>query len=238
MTRRFISVCGLFSGLLVSQFASAAELSATGISIPFFDDAGKLTHKLVAKTGTKSGHVQKLQQVEIHYFSVTEPNVIVQKMEAADATWDDKKETLVGNGPIVVATQENRLTGEGFDFALATALLHVHRNFTMANPEVVVTSDRATVELIVQRAGEEVRVRDVKRCEAIGHLEIVVQPTATKTFPFEKALSGIAIYDGSTQTVTLPEPTRTFRKGREGLMKTMTINLDRGTKPPAKATSR
>jgi hypothetical protein len=229
---RTVRLFVLFFCVAFQSAGSAAELSASGISIPFFDDAGKLTHKIVAKTGTKSGHVQKLQAIEIHYFSASDPNVIVQKVEAADATWDDKKETLVGRGAIAIATVENRLTGEGFDFALATSLLHIHRKFTMTNREVVLTSDRATVELIVQRAGEEVKVRDVKRCEAIGHLEIVVQPTATKTYPFEKAFSEIAIYDGPSQTVTLPKPIRTVHKGREGRVNTMTINL----KPETTAT--
>lgn len=224
----------LVLGLVVPPLVSAAEVSASGISIPFFDDAGRLTHKMLAKIGTKSGQLQKLQEIEIHYFSATDPTVIVQKLEAADATWDDTKETLVGRGPIVVATVENRLTGKGFDFALATSLLHIHQNFTMTNREVVVTSDRATVELIVERAGDNMKVRDVKRCEAIGHLQITVQPTATKTYPFEKASSEIAIYDGPTQTVTLPKPTRTLNKRRESTVNTLTINL-KPTKTPARA---
>jgi hypothetical protein len=230
--RSFLFVVVL--GLAVWPLMNAAEVSASGISIPFFDDAGRLTHKMLAKVGTKSGQLQKLQEIEIHYFSATDPNVIVQKLEAEDATWDDKKETLVGRGPIVVATVENRLTGNGFDFALATSLLHIHENFTMTNREVIVTSDRATVELIVERAGDNVKVRDVKRCEAIGHLQIVVQPTATKTYPFEKAFSEIAIYDGSQQTVTLPKPTRTVNKRRESTVNTLTINL-RATETTARS---
>ena len=142
--------------------------------------------------------------------------MIVQKLEATEATWDKKKETLVGRGPIVVATLENRLTGEGFDFTLATSLLHIHRDFTMTNAEALLTSDRATVELIVER-GEDVKVRDVKRCEAIGNLHIVIQPTAQKRYLFKEAFSDLAIYDGVTKNVVLPNPTRTLKlDGGEG----------------------
>ena len=230
---RFRSVIFLVVALGCQTVAClrAVEVTVNGIALPFFDLNGKLTHKLVAKTGTQIGAVQNLRDVEIQYFSAKDPTVVVQKLQADEATWDDQKETLVGRGRILVATEENRLTGEGFDFALATSLLHLHRDFKMENREIVLTSDRATIELLIERAGEDLKVRDVKRCEAIGHLQIVVQPTATRRYLFEKAFSEIAVYDGATQTVTLPQPTRTeLRKGGVGNAETMTFHL----KDPAK----
>jgi hypothetical protein len=221
--------------LLLASVTRAAErtveLNASGISVPFFDPAGKLTHRMIASHGSMAGNLQHLQEVELVYFSATEPNVIVQKLIAADATWDDKKEVLSGRGPILVATEENRLTGEGFDCALATSVLHIHRDFKMENVELVVTSDRATVDLLVERTGEDVKVRDVKRCEAIGHLQIVVQPTAKKRYDFVKAFSEIAIYDGAKRTIELPRQIRYLKKdGREVVSNTLTIKL-----PPPKA---
>ena len=211
----------------------AAEVKATGISIPFFNAEGKLTHRMLAKSGTKSGDVQQLHGIEIHYFEPSNPKVIVQKIEAAEATWNSRKEKLVGRGPITVATEENRLSGDGFDFSLATSLLHIHRNFTMANREVLLTSNRATLSLIVDRKDEEVKVRDVKRCEAIGELHIVVQPTAQKEYFFKEAFSDLAIYDGATQVVSLPHPTRTIQtEGGEGNFNTLTINLRDEVKAP------
>lgn len=217
--------------------APAIELTASGIAVPFFDPDGKLTHKLVAERGTKSGRLQELERIEIHYFAPGDPLTIIQKVEAEAATWDDRAETLVGRGKVVVATETNRLTGEGFDFALATSLLHIHRDFRMENSEMVVTSDRADVELLVERSGDEVRVRDVKRCDAVGHLEITIQPTATKEYPFTKAFSERAVYDGAAQTITLPDPIRTvLRKGGEGRMNTFRMNLRDPAKPvPAKS---
>ncbi len=210
----------------------AAEISLSGLSVPFFNDAGKLTHKMMARNGTRSGSEQKLHGIEIHYFSATDSTVIVQKIEAADATWDDKKETLVGNGSIVVATEENRLTGQGFDFALATSLLHIHRSFKMENREVVLTSDRSTIELIVEKGGEELKVRDVKRCEAIDNLHIVVQPTARRKYRFTEAFSNLAIYDGTTKTITMPNPTRTIQAdGGEGRIDRFTFLLEDKPKP-------
>ena len=211
----------------------AAEISATGISVPFFDSAGKLTHKMLAKRAAQTGSRQNLHDVEIHYFAENDPASVVQRLEAQEATWDERKEVLVGRGPIVVVTPESRLTGEGFDFALATSLLHIHRNFTMTNPEMALKSDRATVEMIVEKRGEDLKVRDIRRCEAVGNLEIVVLPTATKTYPFDKAYSEIAIYDGAQQTVTLPKRIRTLRRGEEGFVNTLRINLkDSAPQPP------
>jgi hypothetical protein len=204
----------------------AAELVATGISVPFFNAAGTLTHRMLAKDGTKTGNLQKMRGVEIHYFAPGDPKTIVQKIEAEEATWDTKQETLVGRGPIVVATVENRLTGVGFDFALATSLLHIYRHFSMANSEVLITSDRATIELIVEQGSDELKVRDVKRCEAIGNLHIVTQPTAVKKYRFKEAFSDVAIYDGATQIVSLPHPTRTLQPdGGQGHVNTLTIHL-------------
>jgi hypothetical protein len=216
----------LILALTTGRAFAAAEMVATGISLPFFNESGKLTHRLLAKTGTISGGTQKLHGVELHYFSPTDPNVVVQKLEAMEATWDEKKETLVGRGPIAVATEENRLTGEGFDFTLATSLLHIHRQFSMTNKEAVLTSDRATIELVVEKSGEDLKVRDVKRCEAIDNLHIVIQPGAQKRYRFKEAFSDLAVYDGPTKIVTLPNPTRTLQvAGGEGNVKHLTFLL-------------
>ncbi len=221
--------------LLLARLAPAAEFSATGISLPFFDANGRLTHRLLAERGVKNGALQQLERVELVYFSATAPDSIVQKVTAADATWDEQRETLTGRGAITVATEANRLTGEGFDFAFATSLLHIHRKFAMTNRMIVLTSDRATVELIVEQQGEDRKVRDVKRCEASGQLHIVVQPGAPPGFAFEEAWSERAIYDGATQVVTLPEPTRYVVKGRKGkLGEAQTMTFDLKTKPADK----
>lgn len=226
MSARLVSHVFLVIATLMASDARGARFTATGISVPFFNDAGELTHRMIAASGTRAGDVQNLQSIEIHYFAPDDPNTIVQKLEASEATWDDTKGTLVGRGPVVLATVENRLTGDGFDFSLETSLLQIHRNFTMNNREVRLTSDRAKIELIVDQAGDELRVRDVKRCEAIGNLHIVVQPTAQKKYRFEEAFSDLAIYDGVTQVVSLPHPTRIIHPdGGEGRFNTFMINL-------------
>ena len=228
---RLLFILGFIAAAVLAGAAERqVELTASGISVPFFDSAGKLTHKLVAKSGTMAGALQQLHEVELVYFSPTDPNVIVQKLIAADATWDDKREVLAGRGPILVATEENRLTGEGFDCALATSKLNIHRNFKMENVELVVTSDRAIVDLLVEREGEDVKVRDVKRCEAIGNLQIVVQPTAKKRYDFVQARSEYAVYDGAKRTIELPREIRYLKKdNREVVSNTLTVQL-----PPVK----
>ena len=202
--------------------------------MPFFNEAGVLTHRLIAKTGAIAGSIQQLQGVELQYFSPRNAGVIVQKLEAKEATWDESKETLVGHGPIAVTTLENRLTGEGFDFSVATSLLHIHRDFTMTNAEAVLTSDRATIELVVEKSGEELKVRDVKRCEAIDNLHIVIQPAAQKKYRFTEAFSDLAVYDGQSKVVTLPHPTRTKKlDGGEGRFNTFTFTIgDQGKNDP------
>jgi hypothetical protein len=216
----------LLAAAVTISNARGAEVSATGISIPFFNDAGKLTHRMMAKSGVKTGPLQALRGIEIHYFAPHDPKVVVQKIEAADATWDDRKGLLVGSGQIVVATVESRLDGDGFDFALATSLLKIHRNFTMTNPEVRLTSSRANIELVVEQSADQLKVRDVKRCEAIGNLHIIVQPPAQPKYRIKEAFSDLAIYDGATQIISLPHPTRTIqRDGGRGHFDTFTINL-------------
>lgn len=233
VTVRFSSIVLLGILLVATTLRTpAAEISVSGISFPLFDSTGKLTHKVVAKRGVRTGAFQNLYDVEIQFFSPKDPAVVVQKLEAIEATWDARKETLVGRGSVMVATEENRLTGEGFDFALATSLLHIHRNFAMSNREFALTSDRAKVELVVEREKEEIKVRDVKRCEAIGNLQIVVQPTATKKYEFEKARSDLAIYDGATQTITLPNPIQIFKNGEPGTMSKARINLKNSPAKP------
>lgn len=219
-----------------SSFAKpgAVEMRAEGIALPFFDAAGKPTHRLSAKQGAMAGTTQKLKEVELVYFSAKDPNVIVQKLVASDAIWDAKREVLTGEGPIQVVTEENTLTGEGFDFAFATSLLHIHRNFVMTNPEVRLTSDRAVVELIVEQRGEEKKVRDVKRCDAIGNFHAVVQSTARQKYVFEEAWSAVASYEGATRIITFPQPMRYVAKGRRGEAQTMSIDLSPKPAPEPK----
>jgi hypothetical protein len=69
-------------------------------------------------------------------------------------------------------------------------------------------------------------VRDVKRCEAIGNLHIVVQPAVQAKYRIKEAFSDLAIYDGATQIISLPHPTRTLQvDGGTGNFETFTINL-------------
>ncbi len=157
----FFLLGGLVTGLAQKK---SVELKADGIAVPFFDATGKLTHRLSAKTGVVTGATQSLREVELVYYSAKDPQRIVQTLTAADALWDSKKETLTGRGAIEVVTEESKLTGEGFDFTFSTALLHLHRAFTMSNADLRLKSDRATVELIVEQKGEDRKVRDVKRC--------------------------------------------------------------------------
>ena len=217
--------------LFVSVPAGAVEIAATGLSIPFFDDAGKLTHKVIAKRGTLIGASQQLEQAEFDYYENGDPERVVQRVIASKATWDEKKEILAGEGPIAVETEQNRLTGVGFDFALATARLNIQRDFAMTNPEMVLESDRAVVDLVVQRQGETVKVSDVKRCEAFGNLHIKVLPTAKKTYHFDEAFSDRAVYEGATHTITLPNQIRFLRAGKESTSNRFEIKLDEKSKP-------
>lgn len=215
-------LAGVVSGLAQKK---SVELKADGIAVPFFDANGKLTHRLTANTGVITGAAQSLNKVELVYYSTTDPQRVVQTLTAADALWDPKKETLTGRGTIEVVTEESKLTGEGFDFTLATALLHIHRAFTMTNADLRLTSDRATVELIVAQKGGDRKVRDVKRCEAIGNLHVVIAPAARERYNVEELWSPLALYDGATRIITFPQPTRSLVKGRTVESQTMTIDL-------------
>lgn len=228
-------VAALLGTLLSAGSARAAvELAASGLAVPFFNDAGKLTHKIIAERGTMIGQLQHLKHAQIEYYAGGDPKRVVQRLVAAEAMWDEKKELLSGSGPIAVATEANQLSGVGFDFALSTARLNIHREFTMTNRELRLTSDRATVDLILQRQDERVNVSDIKRCEALGHLRIKIRPTATQTYHFEEAYSDRAIYDGATHTITLPHTIRFLRAGRESTANHFEIKLDERTRPAAR----
>lgn len=214
------------------------EITATGLSFPFFNDAGKLTHKVNAKYGTKAGGAQQLREMEIEYFAAGDPTQVVQRVVASDALWDEKKGTLKGEGAITVETGENRITGEGFFFEMARSQLEIHRNFTMANREVLLSSDRATVDLVLERDGDEstdVKLRDIKSCEALGNLRVKVLPTATQKYDSDEAHSDRAVYDGATHTVTLPHETELFKGGRKtGRTSHMVYKLDQDKRPALK----
>lgn len=212
--------------------APAPEIAMTGLSVPVFNAAGELTHRIVAREGVKSGPVQKLRTVEVLFFAPGDPTKVTQKIETDEAEWNDRKKILTGERRVQVTTLESTLSGEKFDFALATSLLHIHRDFSLRNAELQLNSDRATIELVVEHAGETVKFRDVKRWEASGHLVITVAPAAVAHYRFEKAYSERAIYDGEARTIVLPEPTRTISKDLTSTVQTMRLNLGPRESPP------
>jgi hypothetical protein len=214
MHARPLALLGL-AGLL-SLRLPAAEIAAEGITLPFVDAKGRRTQVLRAQRGTMQGPLQTLSGVELIFFSPEEKDLIVQRVEAESAVWDTAKETLTSDRQVVVRTDFNRLSGEGFDFDFATSLLRIHRAFTLENSEVKLTSDRATVELATVRTSGSVRVNDILRCEAQGNLIVSVLPTARKKYLCDQAFSDRAIYYGMTRMIELPEPTRTLKRGNEG----------------------
>lgn len=209
----------------------AAELVAQGLSFPFFNEAGKLTHKVSARHGTMTGGVQRLREVEIEYYAASDPSHIMQRVTASEATWHEKAEVLEGAGAVAVETEENRITGEGFRFELPRSQLLIHRNFTMTNPEVRLTSDRAVVDLVLQRDEDDVKLRDVKRCEAIGNLYVKVLPTAAKKYDFEELRSERAVYDGATHIIYLPAPSKAWNRERTLTLTYSEIKLDPKSRP-------
>ncbi len=222
----------LVLALLLVNATGAAEITARGITQPFFDAKGRRTHVLRAASGSLRGPLQTLTGVELIYFSADQSDRVAQRVQADTATWDTAKETLTSDGRVTLTTDFNRLSGEGFDFSMATSLLRIHRAFTLENTEVKLTSDRAVVELATQRSSSTMRVSDVKRCEAQGNLVVAVLPTARKEYLCEQAFSEIAIYDGNTRTIELPQPTRTLKHGSEGRIGHFKFELPAGTAPP------
>src|SRR5690606_30445443 len=107
----------------------AAEMIVTGIAVPFHDERGVPTHRLEAKRGQWRGAERQLEGVEIVYFAKNDPQRIVQRLKADEAIWNEREETLTGRGHVEVETEQSRLEGEGFDLALATSQLRIHRAF-------------------------------------------------------------------------------------------------------------
>jgi hypothetical protein len=212
----------------------AAEMIAHGVSFPFFDETGNLTHKVHAERARKKGVVQMLDTVLVEYFAPGDPRQITQRVRMADALWDSAAETLVGSGSVSVETPESRLSGQGFHFALATGQLKIHREFVLVNQELRLTSDRAVVDLVFERGKEadDVRLQDVRRCEAIGNLQIKVLPTATRRYEADEAFSTRAVYDGATHIIRLPESTRMVKGGRPaGTVNKLDFALREETRP-------
>jgi hypothetical protein len=193
--------------------------------LPFFDPTGRLTHRLTAARAHNQGAVRRFEDVEVVYFSPNEPDRVIQRVRATDAVWDDTHDTLTGDGAINAETADSTLAGEGFAFALATSVLKIERNFKLTNAGFVLTSDRAVADLLIEKTATAVKLRDVKRCEAIGHLHVVSRGAARAKFHFDEAFSEKAIYAGQEKTLSFPNPVRTLSGKVESVSKTVFIDL-------------
>lgn len=204
--------------------ASAAEIAAQEISTPFYDEAGRLTHRITARRGVWRGEQQKLEDVEVLYYDASK-GPVPQRLRAREAIFDQKRNTLTGEGAVTVETGTSRLSGEGFDFALASSQLNIHRAFRLEHPDVVLTSDRAIITLAVEKAGAQVKLRDVQRCEARDNLHLVFSAAGRKKSQCDEAFSDLAIYDGVAQTVELPHRVRALRDGVESQVGRVNFDL-------------
>jgi hypothetical protein len=217
----------------VSVVAGATrEAAVSGMMVPFFDDAGRLTHRLYADRGASSGGLQRLQGVRIDFYTAADPKRVEQRVTTDEAVWDPKKETLTGSGRIAVETERTQLAGEGFAFVLATGRIDIHRQFSMTHPDSLLTSDRAEVDLVLQRDGDDVRLRDVKRVEAFGNLRVMIPPAVRKqVLGVEELFSERAIYDGATHTIHLPEKVRGKKSGGAAEFNGFRYELDAASRP-------
>lgn len=208
-----------------------AEVTVDGLSLPFFNEAGALTHKLVAKHGVATGETKQLEEAEILYFAADDPTHVIQRVAAATAVWNEKAGTLTGGGLVEVRTETSQLSGEGFDFTLATSVLHIQRTFRMANPDFVLTGDRATADLLIDKRGEQLKLRDVRRCEAEGDLHLVASSGHPSKLPFQEAFTDLGIYEGMAHTITLPHPIRFIDGTRHGVTHSALIHLTNSIHP-------
>lgn len=223
--------------ILPAATTSAAEMVLRGVSYPFFNEAGQLTHRVNADYATKTGEKRVLSGVLVEYFEAGDPKRVTQRITASEATWNETQQTMAGEGAIVIETDVNRLSGEGFLFTLARSQVEIHRQFAMSNDEVDLTSDRAVVDLVLERDGKDqtdVRVRDVKRCEAIGHLHLKVRPAARGKYEVDEAKSERAVYDGATHTIKIPQDAQMMHKGRAWTSSEFTYSLDPKSRPALK----
>lgn len=237
MLSKFGPLACFLALLFPSVSFAAVEMTARNISYPFFNQAGRLTHRIKAESAAQTGQVRNLRGVVVEYFEAGDPTRVTQRIAASEAVWDDKQQTLAGDGAISVETDVNRLSGEGFLFALERSRMDIHRKFAMSNEEVDLTSDRAVIDLVLERSGKddsEVRVRDIKRCEATGNLHVKVRPAAKDKFEVDEASSERAVYDGATHTITIPKESQLMRKGKRWTSSEASFVLDQKTRPALK----
>ena len=211
--------------LLIAAPAFGVEFRADGLAVPFFNERGQLSHKLTAERGRMVASRHHLESVVIEYYSGTQPDLVVQRVQAERAVWDDGRQTLSGDGRVEVETEESRLAGTGFDFALDSAVLNIHRDFRLSTAEAVVTSERATVDLVLEREGETLRFRDIRRCIAERNVHIVIAAAERKRHGIDEAVSERVVYDGRARTITSPGTVRALRAGRESTSATVNVQL-------------
>lgn len=72
---------------------------------------------------------------------------------------------------------------------------------------------------MVERSGTQMKVQDIRRCEAIGHVHLLAEKPG-KEIPFRTADTDLAIYDGNAGTITMPHAIR--MEGKKG--ETLTSN--------------
>lgn len=209
----------------VACAARGMDVAVEGLSLPFFNRAGVLTHKLVAARGSMQGNLRRLEDARILYFAADDPKRVVQSVAAANAVWNEAAGTLTGDGPITVKTETNTLSGDGFDFALGTSILHLHHHVRLANSDFVLTGDRATADLVIAKSGDTLQLRDVRRCEVSGRLHLVALHPEAGSLPFRQAFTDLAVYDGLARTITLPHPVRTLNASGIGTTKSAVIRL-------------
>ncbi|MCH6258810.1 hypothetical protein MLD52_19785 [Puniceicoccaceae bacterium K14] len=214
--------CILLLLWVASVSASVVQVfEAKEITVPYFNKAGNLSHRLTAEKGNYGEGNPRLFQVVIEMFSGGEEQIEVGRIIADEAELVESENKIVGQGRAQYLSEEFDVQGYDFEIDLDTNTLLLKRDCTASNDEY----DFKSVSMIVEYdESKTVGYNGIRKLIAKEELEIFSKGIGTTEF--DEAYTELAIYDGLTGIIDFPEEVEFVRDKQKGSLKNLKIETN------------
>ncbi len=204
---RFIPPSLLFTATLL-----AGDISITSLSLPMFDETGRIARTLKAESalGPLERFVLKSGVLEFHS-SIGEQIAPGSTLTFDEAVYDKAGGFIEGAGPVLFASAAGDISGVGFHHDLTTGRLKLHREvlFVMKGDKhqgVKIRGDKADV---VIRQNPSTRTWEITEALVTG--PVVATDVTIQKVRFDRAETDRATYSAAEGTITLASPVTGWR---------------------------
>lgn len=217
--------------LLVLPFAGAAEKSfeARGLKLSSFGEQGQLIRQITSETATGPWDAPVAKNGKVEFFKSGTTSDSLGVITWTEATYRKREERIIGNDHVMFSAQGATLEGKGFQCDLTSGHLNMLSEITASFEKFHASGEKALIVL-------DPKVKDSRELVRFAEISgrVIVTPSASADYPFEKAQTPLVKYNAAENKLLLKSPVTLWKEGKSELAETtdsefLEINLGKKT---------